>query len=649
MGVQKFVHRVVHGLRAEVLVDRHDDFVLVRARETHGLAELVVLVQAGLAGLDDDAATGDQVADGIAADGHGADAQAADFQEAATAQDEGGGALGVIVFFRQHFSNILASRKLDAQRQGGGRMEPGRAGGLNRLTAAVDATARAVHDFDEVVTVLVDADAVENFLEALIRTVDDTDADFEGLAAECLDGHGDGRFDDGVVVAADNRDVAVLEVFAGKSEVGRTQSSFHHAARAAEDRAGARIHFERTAFAGLRFEQGIDALAAHEFGDVAGRERGVDVLEGGRVLRDVLVGDEVTPGRVHFRTRSFEDLGRAGRDGDEIDLTGIALEDVLRSPGLGERTAHLERGLRRGEVRKHVGVIRFGVLHPGRAAGREVRERVLALFVDFRTTFAEDPILDLLNEFRAFFDDGLVGRAVAVVDHEAELFKRVDHLFGRERTGLAAEFFAERNANGGRGLGHDHAVLVGEDVFDFVDEAHLLDRVERAGDQALTAVEARVFNDFVLGAETALDGVDRTELAAGVAPDAVVLVDVDDPTQFALAKIAVEGGAIFPAGVVTREERMDLDRIRGHGKTLQSKESRGARCGSATWRMILRRTVGATALRGHPSDRFMALNFWTKASRAGGRAGPRPSVKHACILRGRPLLQVPRLDLGKYP
>lgn len=64
---------------------------------------------------------------------------------------------------------------------------------------------------------------------------------------------------------------------------------------------------------------------------------------------------------------------------------------------------------------------------------------------------------------------------------------------------------------------------------------------------------------------TALDGVGRAELAAGVAPDAVFLVDVDDPAQFTLAEVADVGRTLFPVGVGAREEGVDRDRILGHG------------------------------------------------------------------------------------
>ena len=195
-----------------------------------------------------------------------------------------------------------------------------------------------------------------------------------------------------------------------------------------------------------------------------------------------------------------------------------------------------------------------------------MRERVLALFINFRAAFAEDPVLDLLDEFRAFFNDRLVGRRVAVVGDEASSFKRVDELFGREFTRFAAEFFTDRDADSRRGLSDDNAVLRVKDAFDLVDEAHLFDGVERAGDEALAAVNARVVNDLVLGAETALNGIGRAEFAAGVATDAVILVDMDDAAQFTLAKVALEGGTVLAVGIVARQERTNRGR---HGYILR--------------------------------------------------------------------------------
>ena len=109
----------------------------------------------------------------------------------------------------------------------------------------------------------------------------------------------------------------------------------------------------------------------------------------------------------------------------------------------------------------------------------------------------------------------------------------------------------------------DDAVGVIEHAFDFVNEAHLFDSAERAGNEALAAVDARVVHDFMLGAETALNGVGRAELAAGVATDTLVLIDMDDAAQLPLTEVAFIGGTTFPVGVIARQEGSDLDRM-GH-------------------------------------------------------------------------------------
>ena len=144
------------------------------------------------------------------------------------------------------------SQELDAQGERRGGLEPGSAGGLNRLTAAVDAAAGAVHHFDEVIAVLVDAHAMEDFLQTLVGTVHDADMHVVGLAAERLDGHRDRRFNDGVVVAADDFNVGLVEFLAGEREVGGAERRFHNAAGAAENRAGTGINLERSTFAGPR-------------------------------------------------------------------------------------------------------------------------------------------------------------------------------------------------------------------------------------------------------------------------------------------------------------------------------------------------------------------------------------------------------------
>ena len=70
----------------------------------------------------------------------------------------------------------------------------------------------------------------------------------------------------------------------------------------------------------------------------------------------------------------------------------------------------------------------------------------------------------------------------------------------------------------------------------------------------------------MLGAETALNGIGRAEFAAGVAADAVILVDMDDAAQFTLAKVALEGGTVLAVGIVAWQERTNRGR---HGYILR--------------------------------------------------------------------------------
>ena len=58
--------------------------------------------------------------------------------------------------------------------------------------------------------------------------------------------------------------------------------------------------------------------------------------------------------------------------------------------------------------------------------------------------------------------------------------------------------------------------------------------------------KAGVFDDVVLGTEAAFNGVDRAELGARVAADAVFLVDVDDAAEFSLSEITLVGGSVLP-------------------------------------------------------------------------------------------------------
>ena len=108
-------------------------------------------------------------------------------------------------------------------------------------------------------------------------------------------------------------------------------------------------------------------------------------------------------------------------------------------------------------------------------------------------------------------------------------------------------------------MSYHNVALVGEHLVDGVDKAHLFDGVERAADQALAAGDATLIVNLVLGAEMALNGIDRADLAAGVASFAQVFIDFDDAAQLALANVADKIGAVQAEGVSRRIERLDSD------------------------------------------------------------------------------------------
>jgi len=77
----------------------------------------------------------------------------------------------------------------------------------------------------------------------------------------------------------------------------------------------------------------------------------------------------------------------------------------------------------------------------------------------------------------------------------------------------------------------------------------------------------------VFGAETTLNGICRAELAAGVAPNAVIFVDVNNPAQLTLAQIAFVGATVLTVCVFARPEGVDRHRILEHGHFLRSRKN----------------------------------------------------------------------------
>ena len=188
---------------------------------------------------------------------------------------------------------------------------------------------------------------------------------------------------------------------------------------------------------------------------------------------------------------------------------------------------------------------------------------MLGGFFQFGAAFAQNPITDLVNEFETFFHNGLVGRLVHIIGRETSLFQSIHKLFGNQFASLGAELFTDRHADGGRRVSDNEFLRIVEHLHDFVDEAHLFDRIEGAGDQALTARHASVFTDGVDNTQTTGDGVHRANFAARVATNAVIFVDLDHTAQFTATEVANVFRSVFPMRIGRRGKRIDHNRF-GH-------------------------------------------------------------------------------------
>jgi hypothetical protein len=183
---------------------------------------------------------------------------------------------------------------------------------------------------------------------------------------------------------------------------------------------------------------------------------------------------------IHFGARGLELLGGAGHDGDHEHFLGF-LAELLGVVGFDHRAHHLLRRFAGGEIFKHVGIVVFHELDPsGRAAGEHGQRDVFA--VDQRP-------LEAGEQFGPLLHDGEVGRKVGVEDGiEAHAAQGGGHFPGNERAGLHAEAFAERGADGGRGLDDDGEVGVVERGPYFVDLIAFGDGADGAYGGALAAL-----------------------------------------------------------------------------------------------------------------------------------------------------------------
>ena len=320
------------------------------------------------------------------------------------------------------------------------------------LASAVDATAGARHDFDDMIFLLARANHIANLADV---------GKAKDLAKIELDA---GDFDFDFADAFGTTEGFEIEVFgflAGEFFGCETNDSFGHTAGCAVNDASAAFETHRivASFVGQAVE--VDAEFADEVGQFCGRHRDVDVADA--VMAEFFAGN-------------FEFLGRAGHDGNDEDVL-VVFADLFGQHAAEEGGAHFLRGFAAGEMTEHILLIFFGVFDPCGAARREDRE-ILTL-----GHAAED--------FGAFFDRREVGGKCRIADEvEAEAMHRSDHFTHDRRAGLEAEFFAEADADGGSDLGDHKFVGIMDSGHNLIIVAVADDGAGRANGSALTAVHA---------------------------------------------------------------------------------------------------------------------------------------------------------------
>ncbi len=150
----------------------------------------------------------------------------------------------------------------------------------------------------------------------------------------------------------------LLQLFSGEQEVGCSQHSLGHAAGYPEDHAGtgskAERHIQRVF---LKLCEVNAGLFDH--------------------MRDLLGGQyqvHITHAVVaELRPRRLELLGGTRHHGDHVHILGINIQ-LLGVVALGYRAEHLLRRSATRQIREHVRIILLRILHPCRAAGRELRQ-----------------------------------------------------------------------------------------------------------------------------------------------------------------------------------------------------------------------------------------------------------------------------------
>ena len=248
---------------------------------------------------------------------------------------------------------------------------------LDRLTAAVYATAGASHYLNEGPVCLALSDLIHNRLSVLSAG---SNANLDIHTCNIVN-----RFLDAVGTAY-LVEFKLGVILAGENVVSGTESCLHNAAGSTEDNS-------RT---GVNAESGIEFLVGKSSELDAGSADHLSKLTGGKC--NVNVNDAFAC-RAHIISAYLELLSGTGHNGYNEDILRIVAH-LISPVGLDKSAAHLLRRFARGKVVDHIGVVKLAELNPsGRARG------------DHRKSAA---VLNALKKLGSLFNDGEVSRGVGI-------------------------------------------------------------------------------------------------------------------------------------------------------------------------------------------------------------------------------------------
>jgi len=336
---------------------------------------------------------------------------------------------------------------------------------VERLTAAVYATAGTSHDFDKVVISLTFFDLGEEFA-CVSCTADNSNFNF----GTC---NGVGSFFD----AFDTADFFIVNGFGGfvfEDLNNGSESSFHNAAGSTEDvsRTGSAAEDRIKFFVGKSGE--VKACDLDHTSEFAGGDGNIDIVE--------------TVNIVLF-TGTFEFLSGTGHYGNNSDVLGIDAH-LFSVVALHESAVHTLRRFSGRKVGDEFGEVVFAVFNPTGRARSDEGERTVAL-----KTF---------DKFGAFFHDGDVSSNVNVNNRvEAESVESCNHLTFNVCTDRHIEAFAEGSSDSGSGSNDNVFVGIGKSVPNFLSVVFFVDSANGAVNNALTASDTG--NVFEVEAESGTD------------------------------------------------------------------------------------------------------------------------------------------------